>query len=48
MTWQGNSTKACSKVSKLMAKAFSRRGAYYLLAIAALGLILGAGVKWHG
>jgi len=48
MKWEGYSTKARDKVGKLMAKAFSRRGAYYLLAIAALGLILGAGVKWHG
>jgi adenine/guanine phosphoribosyltransferase-like PRPP-binding protein len=48
MKWQGYNTKAGDKVSKLMAKAFSRKGVYYLLTIAALGLILGASFKWHG
>ncbi len=48
MKWEGYSMHAGETVNKFLAKAFSRKGLYYLLMIAALGLILGAGWKWHG
>ena len=47
MKWEGYSANAGEKLNKFMAKTFGRKGFYYLLMIAALGLILGAGFKWH-
>ena len=40
--------KVSEKVNRLFGKIVGKRGIYYLLTIAALGLILGAGAKWHG
>lgn len=34
-------------MKKLAKKLLASKGMYYLLMIAALGLALGAGVKWH-
>ena len=47
MKWGGYNMKASEKVNKLFGKVIGRRGIYYLLMIGALGLILGAGAKWH-
>jgi hypothetical protein len=44
MKWEGYTTKGAEKMSKL----FGAKGLYYLLALAALGLLLGSNVKWHG
>jgi len=48
MKWGGYSLQASEKVNKLFGKVIGKRGIYYLLMIAALGLLLGAGAKWHG
>jgi len=48
MKWGGYSVQASEKVNKFFGKVIGKRGMYYLLTIAALGLILGAGAKWHG
>jgi len=48
MKWEGYNPKASEKVNKLFGKVIGKRGIYYLLMIAALGLLLGAGAKWHG
>ena len=44
MKWGGYTAKGAEKMSKL----FGAKGLYYLLAIATLGMLLGATVKWHG
>ncbi|MDD5219185.1 MAG: hypothetical protein PHV11_01285 [Candidatus Bipolaricaulis sp.] len=44
MKWCGYTDKGAEKMARLL----SGKTAYYLLAIAALGLLLGASVKWHG
>ena len=44
MKWCGYTDKGVEKMAKL----FGGKAAYYLLAIAALGVLLGASVKWHG
>lgn len=43
--WGGYSLQA--KVNKFFGKAIGKRGIYYLLTIAALGLVLGASMKWR-
>ena len=44
MKWCGHTARGVETMKKL----FGGRAAYYLLAIAAVGLLLGASVKWHG
>ncbi|MGD9676186.1 MAG: hypothetical protein AB7V19_05840 [Candidatus Bipolaricaulia bacterium] len=44
MRWGGYTEEGAEKMARLL----SGKMAYYLLAIAALGLLLGANVKWHG
>ncbi|MDD5263462.1 MAG: hypothetical protein PHU43_01325 [Candidatus Bipolaricaulis sp.] len=44
MKWCGYTGRGAEKMAKL----FSSKAAYYLLAIATLGVLLGASVKWHG
>jgi hypothetical protein len=44
MKWCGYTDRGVEKMAKL----FGGKAAYYLLAIAALGVLLGASVKWHG
>ena len=39
--------KGGNAMKKIVGKIVRSRGLYYLLMIAALGLALGAGVKWH-
>jgi hypothetical protein len=47
MKWGGYNMRASEKLNKVFGKLLGKRGFYYLLTIAALGLALGAGVKWH-
>ena len=47
MKWGGYNTQAGERVNKVFGKLIDRKGIYYLLTIAALGLVLGAGMKWH-
>jgi len=47
MKWGGYSLQASERVNKVFGKLFGKKGIYYLLMIGALGLILGAGAKWH-
>jgi hypothetical protein len=44
MKWGGYDLRASERLSKVLGK----RGAYYLMMLLALGLILGASFKWHG
>jgi len=44
MKWCGYTQKGETTMKKL----FSAKAFTYLLTIAALGLLLGANVKWHG
>ncbi|MDD5220557.1 MAG: hypothetical protein PHV11_08330 [Candidatus Bipolaricaulis sp.] len=44
MKWCGYTDKGAEKMARLL----GGKTAYYLLAIASLGLLLGASVKWHG
>jgi len=46
MKWEGFNLGAGEKLNKVFGKLLGK-GLYYLLTITALGLILGAGVKWH-
>jgi len=48
MKWQGYSSNAENRINKLFAKLTKKKGIYYLLMIASLGLALGASWKWHG
>ena len=48
MKWGGYGLQAGERVNKFFGRVIGKRGIYYLLTIAALGLILGAGAKWHG
>ena len=47
MKWQGYSSNAGDRISKLLTKLTKNKGIYYLLMIASLGLALGASWKWH-
>ena len=47
MKWGGYDSQASERVNKFFGKVIAKRGIYYLLMIGALGLILGAGAKWH-
>ena len=47
MKWEGFNLDAGEKLNKIFGKLLGQKGVYYLLTIAALGLILGAGAKWH-
>lgn len=39
--------QASEKVNRFFGKVIGKRGICYLLTIAALGLVLGASMKWH-
>jgi len=47
MKWGKFNLGASERVNKVLGKLLGQKGVYYLLTIAALGLILGAGAKWH-
>jgi len=36
------------KLNQVFGKLLGKKAFYYLLMIVSLGLVLGAGVKWHG
>ena len=47
MKWGEFNLDASKRLNKVFGKLLGQKVVYYLLTIAALGLILGAGVKWH-
>ena len=47
MKWEGFDLGAGEKLNKAFGKLLGKKGFYYLLMIASLGLVLGAGAKWH-
>ena len=47
MKWGRYNSHAGEKLNKFFGKLLGKKGVYYLLMIAALGLILSAGQKWH-
>jgi len=47
MKWGGYSSNTSDKMNKFFKMVLGNKGIYYLLMIAALGLLLGAGFKWH-
>jgi hypothetical protein len=48
MKWGGYDVHASERLNKVFAKFVGKKGIYYLMMVLALGLVLGAGVKWHG
>jgi len=48
MKWGGYNSRAGEKLNKVFGKLLGKKGVYYLMMIVALGLVLGAGFKWHG
>ena len=48
MKWEGFDLGAGEKLNKVFGKLLGKKGFYYLLMIVSLGLVLGAGAKWHG
>jgi len=48
MKWGGYNSRAGEKLNKVFGKLLGKKGVYYLMMIVALGLVLGAGWKWHG
>ncbi len=48
MKWGGYNGQASERLSKVFAKFVGKKGVYYLMMLLALGVVLGAGVKWHG
>ncbi len=48
MKWEGCNQRVGEKLNKVFGKLLGKKGLYYLLMIVALGLVLGAGAKWHG
>ena len=47
MKWGKFNLDASERLNKVLGKLLGQKGMYYLLTIAALGLILGASVKWR-
>ena len=47
MKWGEFNLAASERLNKVLGKLLGQKGMYYLLTIAALGLILGAGAKWR-
>ena len=47
MKWGGYTREGETTMKKAFAKLFGGKGVYYLLTLAAVGLLLGANVKWH-
>ncbi len=48
MKWGGYNGQASERLNKVFAKFVGKKGVYYLMMLLALGVVLGAGVKWHG
>jgi len=47
MKWGGYNPQAAERLNRVIGRVLGKKGIYYLLMIGALGLILGAGWKWH-
>jgi hypothetical protein len=47
MKWGGYNQRAGNKLNRFFGKLLEKKGVYYLLTIVSLGLVLGAGWKWH-
>ena len=47
MKWGGYTNSTAQKVNGLVKSVLGNKGLYYLMVIATLGLLLGAGFKWH-
>jgi hypothetical protein len=48
MKWGGYNAQASERLNKVFSKLAGKKGVYYLMMLLALGVVLGAGVKWHG
>jgi len=48
MKWGGYDGHATERLSRVFGKLFGKKGIYYLMMLLALGLALGASIKWHG
>jgi hypothetical protein len=48
MKWEGFNLGVSGKLNKVFGKLLGKKGFYYLMMIASLGLVLGASWKWHG
>ncbi len=48
MKWEGYNREAGERINKVFGKLLGKKGIYYLMMIGALGIVLGAGFKWHG
>ena len=48
MKWGGYDMRAAERLSKAFSRVAGKRAIYYLMMVLALGLALGAGLKWHG
>ncbi len=48
MKWGGCTLQVSAEVHKFFGKVLRRKGIYYVLMIVSLGLVLSAGMKWHG
>jgi len=46
MKWGGCDNRAGERLSRICEKLLGKKGLYYLMMIVALGLVLGANVKW--
>ena len=47
MKWSGFTKEGETTMKKLTKKLFGNKVAYYLMTVVAVGLLLGASVKWH-
>jgi len=47
MKWGGYNRKGEERMNRVFKKVFGVRGMYYLLTLAALGLLLAENVKWR-
>ena len=48
MKWETERVRGSNWLSSAFAKLVGKKGVYYLMMLLALGVVLGAGVKWHG
>ena len=47
MKWGGTNKQGEERMNKVFGKLFNSKATYYLLTIAALGLLLSDSFKWH-
>ena len=48
MKWGTDRAQGSNWLSRVFVRLVGKEGVYYLMMLMALGLVLGAGVKWHG